>query len=75
MSFVIILSVSIDGLRGATKALLDAGMSSPLNILYHYVTASVVHATGITYYAVEAAFVGYVYDESTCGPASLYSSA
>lgn len=32
----------------------------------------IVHASGITYDAIEAAFVGYVYGASTCGQAALY---
>ena len=33
---------------------------------------SIAHASGITYDAIEAAFVGYVYGASTCGQAALY---
>src|SRR5712672_1972715 len=56
------------GLEAATKALLDAGafraLRNPILLI--------VHALGISYDAVEAAFVGYVYGASTCGQAALY---
>jgi len=32
----------------------------------------IAHVSGITYDAIEAAFVGYVYGASTCGQAALY---
>lgn len=56
------------GLEAATKALLDAGAFYPtwnLSLIY-------IFASGITYDAIEAAFVGYVFGASTCGQAALY---
>ncbi|KAI0309969.1 thiolase-like protein, partial [Amylostereum chailletii] len=50
------------GLEAATKALLDAGR-----------TRADGGPPGITYDAVEHAYVGYVYGDSTCGQAALYN--
>ncbi|KAJ7476041.1 sterol carrier protein 2 [Mycena latifolia] len=57
------------GLEAATKALLDADHSA-LNIVRR-----VSHLTPprITYDAIETAFVGYCYGDSTCGQRALYS--
>lgn len=66
------------GLEAATKALLDAGAFRPSLISsYIYVHGAFVVLVspplpGITYDAVDAAFVGYVYGASTCGQAALY---
>jgi acetyl-CoA acetyltransferase len=45
------------------SSLLETSLSSLLRI---------VHASGITYDVIEAAFVGYVYGASTCGQSALY---
>lgn len=70
------------GLEAATKALLDAGTFYPsLGTLSHpHIASCVTHPTdtprhanpGITYDAIEAAYVGYVFGASTCGQAALY---
>ena len=51
------------GLEAATKALLDAGLPGPVHIIRSLTEVRV----GITYDAVETAFVGYVYGDSTSG--------
>jgi sterol carrier protein 2 len=57
------------GLEATTKALLDSGVIFPRsNPCLSYIVLSL----GITYDAIEAAFVGYVYGASTCGQAALY---
>ena len=40
--------------------------------MFLYNASSIAHVLGITYDAVEAAFVGYVFGDSTCGQAALY---
>jgi acetyl-CoA acetyltransferase len=59
------------GLEAATRALLGAGMSPP-QYLVSLRNSLDVYAPGITYDAVEAAYVSYVFGESTYGGAALY---
>ena len=60
------------GLEAATKALLDAGKVLPSHPSQSLHIFSAFFIPGITYDSVEAAFVGYVYGESTTGQAALY---
>jgi len=68
------------GLEAATKALLDAGTfcslpwALPISIwrAHHPRNGTGTFVSGITYDAIEAAFVGYVFGASTCGQAALY---
>ncbi|KAG6864842.1 hypothetical protein C0991_006866 [Blastosporella zonata] len=59
------------GLEAATKALLDAGTFYCLNRQSPLLTPS--NNPGITYDAIENAYVGYCYGDSTSGQRALYS--
>ena len=57
------------GLEAATKALLDAGRYIT-NLSRAFTMTSNCFCTGINYDAVETAFVGYCFGDSTCGQVS-----
>ena len=58
------------GLEAATKALLDAG-GCIQSILCGLTATSSYFRTGINYDAVEMAFVGFCYGDSTSGQVSI----